>query len=375
MPLKNPPRIKPPPPFPADLEGQALIDEHTPLYPLSFEPIYKEKVWGGRRFATVLQRDLPGDENTPIGEAWEIADLGKTSPSGGGGKEERSRIAAGPLVGTTLHDAMERFGPRLLGKVEPNEFGEFPLLVKFLDARENLSVQVHPSPEYAAEHDDAYLKSEAWYIVQAEPGSCIYKGIHDGVKPEEFRKALEANDTAAVESMLIKVPVKAGDCHYLPSGTCHALGAGCLVAEVQTPSDTTFRVFDWGRTGRELHIEQAMQCIRFGPPQTQDAEKRSHIGGTFTTVSRLVETEYFRIEKIRMSEGYEQEIPYDQPAIWMVLEGSGTIMPGGNVEPVAFTKGQTLLIPAGSTEARVGLSEDTAWLEVTFPHAGPPEIA
>ena len=351
-----------------------MPDDTSALYPLKFKPIYKEKVWGGRRL-TRLDRNLPGLSTTPIGESWEIADLGFTSPSGGGGGAERSVVAEGPLQGMTLHDTINQFGPTLMGRLAPDASGNFPLLVKYLDAAENLSVQVHPSPEYAMAHPDSHLKSEAWYIVDAEPNAVIYKGIHEGVTIDNLRSAIANEDVEAVESLLIKVPVKAGDCHYLPSGTCHALGAGVLVAEVQTPSDTTFRLFDWGRRGRTLHVAEALECVVLGPPPVETYERRSHIAGMFTTVSRLVECEHFRIEKIRMSEGYQQEIPYDQPTVWMVLEGGGTITPAKQADPVSFARGQTLLLPANLKDAQVALEHDTVWLEATFPQAMPEQIA
>lgn len=340
----------------------------APLYPLKFDPIYKEKVWGGRAIE-MLGRKLPGGSSTLIGESWEVADLATTSVSGGGGAAERSVIRNGPLAGLTLHEAMRRYGEKLLGRLRPDAGGGFPVLIKFLDAGENLSVQVHPSPAWCESHGDAHLKSEAWYILDAKPGAAIYKGVRPGVTPTQLRDAIARGTVGAVEETLIRAPVKAGDCHYLPSGTCHALGAGVLVAEVQTPSDTTFRVFDWGRTGRELHVEQAMSCIHFGPPDVRRYEKRAHVAGMFTTVSRLVLCEHFRIEKVRMTESYEQEIPYDQPAIWVVLEGGGTITPGNGAAAVEFTRGETLLMPAHLDEARAKFNTDTAWLEVTFPQA------
>ncbi len=360
-----------------------MADHDTPIYPLRFNPIYKEKVWGGRMLEK-LGRSLPGLTNALIGESWELADLGQSSPSGGGGGQERSVIANGPLAGQTLREAVERYGDTLMGRLTTTDSGDFPLLVKFLDAQQPLSVQVHPSPAYARAHPDAHLKSEAWYIVEAKPGAVIYKGVREGVTPEQFRQAI--ND-GGVEKLMIPVPVKPGDCHYLPSGTCHALGPGILVAEVQTPSDTTFRVYDWGREGRELHVDQALQCICFGPPNAKPYEKRSHIAGIHTTVTRLVTCEHFRIEKVRMSEGYQQEVPYDQPAVWMVLEGAGTLTPdppdahtqpgraNNRFDPVAFERGQTLLIPAGLGQAYVSLKRDTIWLEITFPQAMPYQIA
>jgi len=352
--------------------------DDLPLYPLRFHPIYKQKVWGGRKLEQ-LGRQLPGAPDAPegrIGESWELADLATTAVSGGGGDAEYSTVAAGPLAGRSIRDLTARYGQQLLGGLPLTPAGGFPLLVKFLDASENLSVQVHPSPDYAARHPDAHLKSEAWYIVDAEPDAAIYKGIAEGVSPADFRAAVEANDADAVEQMLIRVPVKPGDCHYLPSGTCHALGAGVLVAEVQTPSDTTFRVFDWGRTGRQLHIDQAMQCIHFGPAETASFEKRSHVAGVHTTITRLAACEFFAIEKVRMTEGYQQALPYDQPVVWIVLEGAGKLHPGKQgVDPVEFAAGQTLLIPAHSEEARVQIDADSTWLEITFPQIMPTQIA
>ena len=305
------------------------------LYPLKFSPIYKEKVWGGRTLEKI-GRTLPGDANTKIGESWELVDLSTTSVSGGGGGSERSVVNNGPLAGKTLHELIEQFGKDLIGDLPLTDDGNFPLLVKFLDANEHLSVQVHPSQAYADAHDDAFLKSECWYVVEATAEGCIFKGIKEGVTPDQYRKAIEDGN---VEELMIKIPVKPGDCHYLPSGTCHALGAGVLVAEVQTPSDTTFRVYDWGREGRELHVEQAMECIDFGPCNVEE-DKRSHVAGMFTTVTRLVTCEYFVLERVKMSEGYEQEIPYDQPAVWMVVECDGQIiMEDGS--STSFTKGET----------------------------------
>ncbi len=344
------------------------------LYPLQFEPVYKEKVWGGRRLEH-LGRTLPGAADAMIGESWELTDLADTAVSGGGGGPQRSIIGNGALRGRSLHEVIEARGSELLGRLAVNATGDFPLLLKFLDAGQNVSVQVHPSPEYARNHPEAHLKSEAWYILHADPEAVLYKGVQPDVTPQQFRDVIDSNDADAVARLLIALPARVGDCHYLPSGTCHALGAGILVAEIQTPSDTTFRVFDWGRTGRELHIEQAMQCIDFGPPDVARNEKRAHVAGVFTAVSRLVRCEHFRIEKVRMAESYEQELPYDQPAVWMVLEGAGRIDPGNGADPVAFRRGQTMLMPANMNDARVIMDEDTVWLEVTFPIAVSDAIA
>lgn len=345
------------------------MSELMNLYPLLFEPIYKEKVWGGRTLEK-LGRTLPGGAETTIGESWELADLGTTSVSGGGGSAERSVVANGPLAGKTLHELMDLYGRDLMGDLPRSDFGEFPLLVKFLDANENLSVQVHPSAAYAAAHEDAFLKSEAWYVIDREPGAVIYKGVKQGVTPAQFRAAID-NDT--IEDLLIKVPVEPGDCHYLPSGTCHALGAGVLVAEVQTPSDTTFRVYDWGRTGRQLHIAQAMQCIDFGPPNVALYERNTHVAGEIADVSTLVTCEFFRITRVWMRSGRQMQVAGDEPTVWMVLDGQGVITCAAG--DTAFKKGQTFLLPPGMGQAHAALNQDTTWLEVTFPHARPTRLA
>ncbi len=341
-----------------------------PAYPLTFEPIYKEKVWGGRTLEK-LGRTLPGDANTPIGESWELVDMAQTSVSGGGGGAERSVVANGPHAGKTFAQVIEDEGTGVLGNLPLTDDGGFPILLKFLDAQEHLSVQVHPSPAYAEAHDDAYLKSEAWYVLDAAPDAVIYKGVHAGVTPEQFRKAIEQD---SVEPLMISVPVKPGDCHYLPSGTCHALGAGVLVAEVQTPSDTTFRVYDWGRTGRELHIDQALACIDFGPPNVSRYEPNTKVKGAFADITRLVTCEFFNIDRYRVDTAQQQALAYSQPVVWMVLEGSISISCDAAPD-VNVSRGQTLYQPPGMSGADLRVEAGTTWLEVTFPQAQPDTIA
>ncbi|MEM9110237.1 MAG: type I phosphomannose isomerase catalytic subunit [Planctomycetota bacterium] len=338
----------------------------TDLYPLTFDPIYKEKVWGGRAFEA-LGRQLPGDTSIGIGESWEIADLAKTSVSGGGGNAAYSVVSNGPLQGKTVRELMQIYGDALLGEgASAAEDGGFPLLIKFLDAKENLSVQVHPSPEYAAEHPDAYLKSEAWYVIDHEPGAVIYKGVKPGTTPEMLRAALETNTDEAVVPLLNAIKVKKGDCHYLPSGTLHALGAGVLVAEVQTPSDTTYRVYDWGRTDRELHIEQAMACIDFGSEMVDEEDRMPSIPWTDgLTMTVAAACEFFNINEfvchadMLFTSDHAPDAPIgNHPIIYMPLCGEATITFTNGLS-ADMKPGQTLLIPASmifikSIEAKAG---------------------
>jgi mannose-6-phosphate isomerase len=310
-----------------------MPDTHSPRpYPFVLEPILMEKVWGGTRLAG-LGKKLPAGK--AIGESWELCDFSATSVSGGGGGSARSLVASGPLQGKTIHDALVAWGRDLLGDVSPTADGNVPLLIKFLDARENLSVQVHPSARYAASHADAHLKTECWIILDAEPGSVIYKGIKPGVTRAAFEQHIK---DGTVANDMISVPAVVGECHNLPSGTCHALGAGVLIAEVQTPSDTTYRVFDWGRTGRQLHIEQAMECIEFGP-----APAATKLEGA-TGRTRLVTTEYFTVDRIREQGSIKAG---EGMSAWMVLDGKATVKaPGASVENQGVGKGQTFVVPA-----------------------------
>ena len=344
------------------------MSDKPALYPLLFRPRFVEKIWGGRKIETVLGKPLPPGKQ--IGESWELYDFppGATDAS----KEWVSvPVANGPLAGRTLHQVVLDYGPELLGTVPLAAAGQFPILIKYLDAREDLSVQVHPDQAYADRHADAHLKSEAWYVLQNDPDARLLKGLASHTNRERFADAIASGD---VESHIEAVPIRPGDCHYLPSGTVHALGAGILVAEVQTPSDTTFRVFDFNRvdasTGkpRQLHVEQAMACIDFGASAGAD-QPRTHVAGPHSTVSRLVDCPYFRLEKVRFSEGVEQPVPYHDPVVWMMLEGRAEVRVAGQ-PPVAVTRGDTVLLPAVLANPVVKTLTDCVWLEVTFPAAG-----
>ena len=334
------------------------------LHPLVFEPIYKKKVWGGRSLER-LGRRLPGGPDTRIGESWEVADLASTSPSGGGGPAARSTVVNGDLEGMTLDELLRERGSEIMGPVATTDAGGFPLLVKYLDARENLSVQVHPSAAYAAEHEDAHLKSEAWYVVEAEPGAVIYKGLHPGVGREDFEAAIRSG---TVDELLVQVPARPGACHYLPSGTCHALGAGTVVAEIQTPSDTTFRVFDWDRTDRELHIEQALESIDFAPLDVSGFEPGNEVQEAGRVVRSLVTCPHFQIEEWRAGPLGRFVLERGRPEVWMLLKGRADLRsPPDAFNPVAASGGHTILIPAALPSATLEVIEPIVMLRVTFP--------
>jgi len=313
------------------------------VYPLKSVPVFRPRIWGGRRLAEVFGKKLPPDQK--IGESWEIADL----PGG------QSRIANGPFAGQMLGVVVRQHAEDITGARDfPRQF---PLLIKFLDAQDVLSVQVHPDPETCRRMGKGDPKTECWYIIQAEPGAVIYKGFKEGVTRERFARAIE-DGTAA--DLLAAVVVRPGECHFIPAGTVHSLGAGLLIAEVQTPSDTTYRVFDWNRLDesgrpRPLHIAEALESIHFDV--TPDKLP-------VTTVGRLVDCEYFRVDKGHQARRGELLLDRGRLRVLIFLTGGGTIL-SSNVEPVQFKAGDCLLIPA-TFEGAVRFAQDTEYLTVTI---------
>jgi mannose-6-phosphate isomerase len=254
------------------------------MYPLKFVPIYKQRIWGGQKLREFFNKDIPPFEK--IGESWELADL----------PADKSVVANGKLAGQTLSSVIEKYPKEITG--DENFSGPFPLLIKFLDAEDILSVQVHPDPQTCRRMGKGEPKTECWYIVSAVSGAVIYKGLKKGITKEEFAEAIKKGSVA---ELLAKVPVEQGQCHFLPAGTAHSIGAGLLIAEIQMPSDTTYRVFDFNRVddsgkARELHIEEALESIHY------DA---SGDNLSVTTVGRLVDCEYFKMDKGHQAKGCE----------------------------------------------------------------------
>ncbi|MBI4719097.1 MAG: class I mannose-6-phosphate isomerase [Planctomycetes bacterium] len=332
------------------------------VYPLIFEPILKPRLWGGRRLESLLGKHLPAGER--VGESWELADL----------EQAQSRVVNGPAQGRSLGELVREWGPELLGGASLLE-GRFPLLLKYLDAAETLSVQVHPD-EAAARRlgGGVRVKHEAWYVIAAEPDRCIFHGLRPGVDRDALRQAVQQR---RLEEALVRVPARKGHAFYLPAGTVHALGAGVTVAEVQTPSDVTYRLYDWDRVDpasgapRELHLEDALACVSFDaapPPQQPPAQ---HIASVWTTVTELIRCPSFAVDRVRMVEGAEQELAVAGPVAWMLLEGRCSIVCAGYDQEFVFRRGDSVLIPAGIRQARVCTHEPCMWLEITLPHPSP----
>jgi len=312
------------------------------IYPYAFEPIFKERIWGGRKLEQVFGKPLPPDAG--IGESWELADL----------PHDKSRIANGPLTGMTLAEAIERHTTAITGTTDYKP--PFPLLIKLLDATDTLSVQVHPDAEACRRMGKGEPKTECWYIVAAEPGSFIYKGLIKGTTRKTFAAAI-ADGTCA--EYLNKVLVQPGECHFLPAGTPPAIGPGLVIAEVQQPSDTTYRVFDWNRVdpatgkGRPLHLAEALESIHFDAAGDDLSVRK---------LGRLVDSQAFRIDKGHQKTGCEILLTSGKMKVLVFVAGAGRIRNDRTVQ-VDFRKGHTVLLPA-AFEGTAAFAEDTEYLVV-----------
>jgi mannose-6-phosphate isomerase len=298
----------------------------TKLYPLKFSPILKERVWGGDSIKTKLGKEYNGD--AIIGESWELS----------GVQDDISYISNGFLEGNDINDLIETYLGDLVGDTVYEKYGnEFPLLIKILDIKESLSLQVHPDDEIAIERHQCYGKTECWYILDASPDAKIYLGLNRHLTAQEFFD--KCNDETIVDALNVIKPVP-GDIIYIKPGTLHAATGGILVAEVQQVSDVTYRVYDWGRehnpkTAREMHIDLAIDCIDY---EKLDTSKVIFKGGS-------AENPYFKIKRIDITDTY-RNMSYIFPSfvIYFCAQGNATVINGISSESIK--KGEVILIPA-----------------------------
>lgn len=328
--------------------------------PLRFEPFLRPMVWGGRRLNEILGKRLPTKE--AYGESWEVSDHAL----------HHSVIAVGPRPGQSLRQLMEQERTALLGPAA-TEYEVFPWLVKFLDARDWLSVQVHPDAHAAQQlWPNEGSKTEAWFVLAADPGSRIYAGLVPGTDEAKLRAALQ---TGTVAKCLHHFEPRPGECIFLPAGTVHAVGGGVLMAEVQQTSDATFRLFDWNRRDaqgktRKLHIEEALACIDWnrGPvePLKTSAFAGAPVGGSLRgrVHQALVDCPFFRL-------GYVREItPFecggeDRFEVWVILKGRGHWDLPDRAEPVE--RGQAWLLPASMARTWCRPQPELDFLVCTLP--------
>lgn len=323
----------------------------TSVYPLTFAPIFKDYVWGGRNLADKLGRTIP---DGIVAESWEIA----AHPDGA------STVSAGPMAGKTLPEVQELLGEDLVGTRNRGmlEQGRFPLLIKLLDANRWLSVQVHPDDTYGLAHEGDLGKTEMWIVLYAEPGAELIYGFKAGVTKEAFADAI-ADGT--VEEWLHRVAVKPGDVVFVPAGTVHALGTGVIVAEIQQNSNTTYRIYDWGRP-RPIHVQQALDVLNFDQIEPDTLAPKIMDDDSYIR-ERIGRCEYFQTERFFMADGDDYAGTCDGSTfeIWAVLEGEAVFSWAG--EPLTVTEIGWVLLPAALGDYQVAATIDSTLIRVFTP--------
>jgi len=302
------------------------------LYPLKFTPILKEKIWGGQKLNTLLKKNLGTLPNA--GESWEI--------SGVGGDE--SVVSNGFLKGNTLNEILEIYMGELVGDKVFQQFGnEFPLLIKFIDANDVLSIQVHPDDKLSKERHQAFGKTEMWYVMQADKDASLISGFNQQVNKEQYIEALK-NDT--LEALLANHKVQTGDVFFIPAGRVHAIGQGIMLAEIQQTSDVTYRIYDFNRKDkdgktRDLHTDLAIDAIDF----SYSKEARTNYSLQNNQPTEVVNCDYFKTSIIEFDKTLERDFyGYDSFLIYLCVEGEFDIQYSDQKEVV--TTGETILIPA-----------------------------
>ncbi|MEA4854315.1 MAG: type I phosphomannose isomerase catalytic subunit [Christensenella sp.] len=306
---------------------------------IKLKPAFKDYLWGGNALRTMYGKET---EITPLAESWELS----THPDG------QSVVADGHFAGLSFGDYLSKLGRAAWG-TDCADFDRFPVLIKLIDAAQPLSVQVHPDDAYALKNEGEYGKTEVWYVLDCDPGASLYFGMKRDVTKEEFMEAVRKETFC---SLLNEVPVKKGDVFFIQAGTVHAIGAGIRICEIQQNSNTTYRVYDYGRRDaagnlRELHVEKAAQVSRLSP------SKQAYIGGAAEEIApgvrerRLAACKYFAAVRLDIEKEYRIDVTDKSFVSLLIIEGSGTVFCGA--ESVAFHVGDSLFLPAASGEARI----------------------
>ncbi|BDU51712.1 mannose-6-phosphate isomerase, class I [Haliovirga abyssi] len=305
------------------------------MYPLKFEKVFKEKVWGGRNFESILNIKLKS--NKKIGESWEVSTH----------KNGISIVSSGIYKGKTLQELINQYGESIVGKKVYTKFkNKFPLLIKYLDINDKLSVQVHPNDKYALENEGEFGKSECWYVIDASKDAKLILGIKENISKEIFHKKVQKNDFS---ELFNEIPVKKGDFINISPGLVHASTEGSiLICEIQQNSDTTYRIYDFDRVVdgklRPLHIDKALEVINFGlKPEITEEKYRENIKINETNIQNLIRNEYFNVDKLDIKNKYSYNLK-DSFSILSIIDGAGQLI--YNSEIYNIKKGETYFIPA-----------------------------
>ena len=320
------------------------------LYPLKFEPIFKDKIWGGQKIKTLLKKDFGDLPN--CGETWELS----------GVEGNISTVSNGPLKGRDLKSLIKEYQTGLVGEEVFSRFGEeFPLLIKFIDANQDLSIQVHPDDKLAKERHDGFGKTEMWYVLQADENATLISGFNQEMTREKY---LEYFDSGRLMEVLNKETVEAGDVFYLPAGRVHTIGKGLLIAEIQQTSDITYRIYDFDRTDaegkkRELHTEEALDAIDY----TFYKNYKSEVRDLANTKFEIGSGPYFKTNKLVLDESMEMDYSSDTFRILICLDGNASLK--GHDFEESISMGEVLLIPAEVDYLKIFPEKEVSFLEST----------
>lgn len=311
------------------------------LYPLQFQPILKDRIWGGTKLRTFLNKPITSEIT---GESWEISTV----------ENNVSLVSNGVYEGKSLNDLINEFPEQLLGKKVYNQFGyQFPLLLKYLDAREDLSIQVHPNDKLAAKRHNSFGKTEMWYVMQADTEANLIVGFREKSSPEEYLKSLESN---SIIDILDVKKVKQGDVFFLETGTVHAIGAGTVIAEIQQTSDITYRIYDFDRVDangntRELHVDLALDAINYDIVKAQKEYSKVE-----NVSNEIVHCPYFTTNFIPLNGIMSISKSEDSFLVFMCVDGSFELVYEN--EKYKYKIGDTILIPAKMNNFKIsGKSE------------------
>lgn len=319
------------------------------LYPMTFKPILKSVIWGGSDIC-------PFKGITPlqdgIGESWELSHV----------EDNYSVVANGELENKSLDELIKTYGEQLLGKKVIEQFGTtFPLLIKFIDARDNLSIQVHPDDELAKERHNSFGKTEMWYVIKAAEGATLYSGFSQQIDANEYVERVENN---TIMDVLQRYDVNAGDVFFLPAGRVHAIGAGCFIAEIQQTSNITYRIYDYNRkdangNGRELHTELAKDAIDY----TLYPDYRTHYTEKENVPVELASCKYFTTNLLELNEPLSRDFAsLDSFVVYICMEGKATIKDDKGNE-ITIHQGQTVLIPADTNNVTITPAPGAKFME------------
>lgn len=319
------------------------------LYPLTFKPILKSVIWGGSQICP-FKGITPTEEG--VGESWELSHV----------DDNFSVVAEGELANKSLDELIKEYGKELVGGKVMERFGSrFPLLIKFIDARDNLSIQVHPDDELAKVRHNSFGKTEMWYVIKADKGASLYSGFSQQIDKEEYVK-LVGNNT--IMDVLKKYDVSEGDVFFLPAGRVHAIGAGCFIAEIQQTSNITYRIYDYNRKDkngntRELHTELAKDAIDY----TLYPDYRTHYKAHTNATVNLADCKYFTTNLIELDTVMVRDFEeLDSFVVYICMEGSATLRDSNGYE-IRIHQGQTALIPANNKTVAIIPAPKAKFLE------------